>query len=132
MPCKIYEDRPEFCVVYPFEKRLDPSSNVFAPRVKECQYNAESGWVTYEELSQMKSSEEIADYCNNCNICCWLPAGTVFDFGEERNEEIDWSKVFVDKEYLMESGRLCEYCELPDTSEKQEKLLQIEPMGVAG
>ena len=123
MPCKVYEEKPTFCTIYPYERRLHPTNNVWQPRFKECQYNAESGWVTYDELLQMKSKDEIADFCNECNLCCWLQPETVFDFGEEKNNEIDWSKVYVDKEYWMEVGILCQHCELPNT---QEKLLQVE------
>tara|TARA_Y100000310_G_C20027869_1_gene510428 strand:- start:14 stop:361 length:348 start_codon:yes stop_codon:yes gene_type:complete len=114
--------------MYPYEKRLDPSANIFHVRFEQCQYNAVSGWVTYEELSQMKSTEEIAEFCNDCNICCWLPEGTALDLGE-KGGELDWSKVVVDKDYWLEIGNLCVHCEIPDNTKKQELIQLGMPMG---
>ena len=109
----IYEDRPEFCKMYPFEKRLDETNNVFSPRFKECQYHAHSGWLTHDELLQLKPEDEIIDYCNQCLLCCWLPSDGVFDFGD-KNSDLDWSKIFVDKDYWLASTNKCEHCGVKD------------------
>jgi hypothetical protein len=107
----IYEERPILCKIYPFEKRLDETNNVHSPRFKECQYYANAGWLTPEELTKMKTNDEIEDYCNQCNLCCYLPMDGIFNLGE-RGFDLDWSKIFVDAEYWKETTILCQHCEV--------------------
>lgn len=64
--CSIYKDRPDSCVGYPW----NISNQIFA----DCQFlnDDKTDLLTMDELSKIKTEDEISDYCVGCGKCCFF------------------------------------------------------------
>ena len=64
--CSIYNERPASCVGYPW----NISNQIFA----DCQFlnEAKDDLLSMDELLELKTSEEISDYCVKCGKCCFF------------------------------------------------------------
>lgn len=64
--CSIYKDRPKTCIGYPW----NIANQIFA----DCQFlnEAKDDLLSMEELKELKSDEEISEYCVTCGKCCFF------------------------------------------------------------
>jgi len=106
------KSKPTGCKTYPFEHRLDEPANTMAPRHMLCQFYDpdKENFKTVEELLKVKEQQEIADYCIQCGLCCYLLSNkNLHKFGMVPGTQLNWSKYFVDKEYHLAHADKCEH-----------------------